>query len=44
MSITKVYELHAIRDENSRIKKLVVDLTLSKNILLEILSKKLSPA
>ena len=36
----RLKELRQLRDENSRLKKLVADLSLDKHILQEILSKK----
>ena len=34
-------ELRSLRDENSRLKRIVADLTLDRQILQEIVSKKL---
>jgi putative transposase len=38
---TEVRELRQLREENSRLKKLVADLTLDKHILTEVVQKKL---
>ena len=40
MGVSELKELRQLRDENSRLKKLVADLSLDKHILQEILSKK----
>ena len=40
MSTSEVQELKQLRDENRRLKGLVADLTLDKQILQEVLSKK----
>jgi putative transposase len=39
--LTEVRELRQLRDENSRLKRLVADLTLDKHILAEVVRKKL---
>jgi putative transposase len=36
-----VQELHELREENSRLKRIVADLTLDRQILQEVVSKKL---
>lgn len=41
MSTSEVQELKQLRDENRRLKGLVADLTLDKQILQEVLSKKI---
>jgi len=41
LGITEVRELRQLRDENSRLKRLVADLTLDKHILTETIRKKL---
>ena len=41
MGMTEVRELRQLRDENARLKRLVADLTLDKNILSEVVRKKL---
>ena len=38
---TEVRELRQLREENSRLKKLVADLTLDNHILTEVVQKKL---
>ena len=38
---TEVRELRLLREENSRLKRLVADLTLDKHILTEVVQKKL---
>ena len=38
---TEVRELRQLREENSRLKKVVADLTLDKHILTEVVQKKL---
>ena len=40
LSTSEVQELKQLRDENRRLKGLVADLTLDKQILQEVLSKK----
>lgn len=40
MGISELRELRQLRDENTRLKRLVADLTLDKHILQEVLSKK----
>jgi len=40
MGVSELKDLRQLRDENSRLKKLVADLSLDKHILQEILSKK----
>lgn len=41
LGMTEVKELRQLRDENSRLKRLVADLTLDKHILAEVVRKKL---
>ena len=41
MGMTEVKELRQLRDENARLKRLVADLALDKNILSEVVRKKL---
>ena len=41
MGIQELRELRQLRDENSRLKRLVTDLSLDRQILQEIVSKKL---
>jgi len=41
MGMTEVKELRQLRDENARVKRLVADQTLDKNILSEVVRKKL---
>jgi putative transposase len=41
LGITELRELRQLRDENSRLKRLVADLSLDRQILQEIVSKKL---
>jgi putative transposase len=41
LGITEVRELRQLREENSRLKRLVADLSLDRQILQEIVSKKL---
>jgi hypothetical protein len=36
-----VQQLHELREENSRLKRIVADLTLDRQILQEVVSKKL---
>jgi len=40
MGVAEVRELRQLREENSRLKRLVADLTLDKHILTEIVRKK----
>jgi putative transposase len=40
LGVSEVRELRQIRDENSRLKRLVADLTLDKQILQEVIRKK----
>jgi len=40
MGISDVRELRQLREENSKLKRLVADLSLDKHILQEVLSKK----
>ena len=40
MGMTEVKELRQLRDENARLKRLVADLTLDKNILSGVVRKK----
>jgi putative transposase len=41
LGVTELRELRQLRDENSRLKRLVADLSLDRQILQEIVSKKL---
>ena len=41
LGMTEVKELRQLRDENTRLKRLVADLTLDKHILAEVVRKKL---
>jgi putative transposase len=41
LGLTEIRELRQLRDENSRLKRLVADLTLDKHILGEVIRKKL---
>lgn len=41
LSLTELRELRQLRDENGRLKRLVADLSLDRQILQEIVSKKL---
>jgi putative transposase len=41
LGITELRELRQLRDENGRLKRLVADLALDRQILQEIVSKKL---
>ena len=41
MGISELRELRQLRDENGRLKRLVADLSLDRQILQEIVSKKL---
>jgi len=41
LPITELRELRQLREENSRLKRLVADLSLDRQILQEIVSKKL---
>jgi putative transposase len=41
LGLTEVRELRQLRDENSRLKRLVADLTLDKHVLAEVVRKKL---
>ena len=40
LGVSELRELRQLRDENTRLKRLVADLTLDKHILQEVLSKK----
>lgn len=40
LGISELRELRQLREENTRLKKLVADLSLDKHILQEVLSKK----
>ena len=40
LGVSELRELRQLRDENSRLKRLVADLSLDKHILQEVLSKK----
>ena len=40
LDVNEVRELRALRDENRKLKQLVADLTLDKQILKDVLSKK----
>ena len=41
LGLTEIRELRQLRDENTRLKRLVADLTLDKHILGEFIAKKL---
>jgi len=41
LGLTEIRELRQLRDENTRLKRLVADLTLDKHILGEVVRKKL---
>ena len=41
LGLTEIRELRQLRDENARLKRLVVDLTLDTHILGEVIAKKL---
>lgn len=41
MGVSDVRELRQLRDENSKLKRLVADLSLDKHMLQEVISKKL---
>jgi putative transposase len=41
LGMTEVKELRQLRDENTRLKRLVADLTLDKHILAEVVREKL---
>jgi putative transposase len=41
LGLTEIRELQQLRDENSRLKRLVAELTLDKHILGEVVRKKL---
>jgi putative transposase len=41
MGITELAELRQLREENSKLKRLVADLSLDKHVLQEIVAKKL---
>jgi putative transposase len=41
LSVTRLRELRQLPDENSRLKRLVADLTLDKHILAEMVNKAL---
>ena len=41
MGLTEIRELCQLRDENTRLRRLVADLTLDKHILGEVVRKKL---
>jgi putative transposase len=41
LGLSEVKELRQLRDENTRLKRLVADLTLDKHILAEVVRKKL---
>ena len=41
MGVVEAKELRQLREENSRLKKLVADLSLDKHMLQEVISKKL---
>jgi putative transposase len=41
LGLTEIRELRQLRDENTRLKRLVADLTLDKHILNEVVRKKL---
>jgi putative transposase len=39
--VQELHELRQLREENSRLKRIVADLTLDRQILQEVVSKKL---
>ena len=41
MGVSELRELRQLRDENARLKRLVADLTLDKQILTDVVKKKL---
>jgi putative transposase len=41
LGVQKLHELRQLREENGRLKRIVADLTLDRQILQEIVSKKL---
>jgi putative transposase len=41
LGLTELRELRQLRDENSKLKRLVADLTLDRHVLQEIVKKKL---
>jgi len=41
MGVSEVRELRELREENTRLKKLVADLSLDKHMLQEVITKKL---
>ena len=41
MGVSELRELRLLRDENSRLKRLVADLTLDKQILSDVVKKKI---
>ena len=41
LSLTELRELRQLRDENSKLKRLVADLTLDRHVLQEIVKKQL---
>ncbi len=41
MGVSKLRELRLLRDENARLKRLVADLTLDKQILSDVVKKKI---
>lgn len=41
MGVTELRKLRQLEDENSRLKRVVADLTLDKHILQEVIAKKL---
>jgi putative transposase len=41
LSLTELRELRQLRDENSKLKRLVADVTLDRHVLQEIAKKKL---
>lgn len=41
MGVSEVRELRELREENTRLKKLVADLSLDKHMLQEVVTKKL---
>jgi putative transposase len=41
MGVSEIHRLKDLEDENRRLKRLVADLTLDKQILQDVLSKKL---
>ena len=44
LGVPEVRELRQMREENARLKRLVADLTLDKQIIQEVIRKRLKPA